>query len=53
MATWKVKVKEKNNAHVLTPEYIDGNDTMMRADIVAFFGLENDDVEWYEIEKTH
>lgn len=51
MKTWKAKIKERGNSHILTPEYSwfdSGGKT--RQEIIEFWGLENDDVEWYELE---
>lgn len=43
---WRVKMKEKGNDTILTPE-VWGEKT--KEDVIAFFGLENEDVEWYQI----
>ena len=50
MKTWKAKIKEKGNDHILTPEYswFDSGEKT-RQEIIEFCGLENDDVEWYEL----
>jgi len=51
MKKWKAKIKEKNNDHILTPEYSwFANGEKTRQEIIEFWGLENDDVEWYELE---
>ena len=39
-------MKEKGNDTILTPE-VWGEKT--KEDVIAFFGLENEDVEWYQI----
>lgn len=56
MITWKATIKEKNNEHILTPEYLvpdDGaHDYIDEKYLIDFWGLENDDVEWYKIEKV-
>lgn len=46
---WKIRVKERGSDHILTPEYIGYSD---REEMIDFFGLENPDVEWYEIEEV-
>lgn len=50
MKTWKAKIKERNNDHILTPEYSFFNcGEKTRKDMIPFWGLDNDDVEWYEL----
>ncbi len=44
---WKIRLKERTTGHILTPEYIGYHN---REEVIEFFGLENPDVEWYEIE---
>ena len=44
---WKVTIKEKNNPNLLTPEMIGNYD---ENDVIAFLGLQNEDVEWYRLE---
>lgn len=39
-------MKEKGNDTILTPE-VCGEKT--KEDVIAFLGLENEDVEWYQI----
>ncbi len=46
---WKIRLKERTAGHILTPEYIGYSD---REEVIKFFGLENPDVEWYEIEEV-
>ncbi|WP_217938936.1 MULTISPECIES: hypothetical protein [Muribaculaceae] len=46
---WKIKLKERTTGQILTPEYIGYKD---REKVIEFFGLENQDVEWYEIEEV-
>lgn len=46
---WKIRLKERGADHVLTPEYIGYHD---REEVIEFFGLENPEVEWYEIEEV-
>ena len=51
MKTWKAKIKERGNSHILTPEYSWFNSgEKTRREIIEYWGLENDDVEWYELE---
>ena len=56
MITWKATIKEKNNEHILTPEYLVpydvAHDYIDEKYLIDFWGLENDDVEWYKIEKV-
>jgi hypothetical protein len=56
MITWKATIKEKNNEHILTPEYLVPDDVahdyIDEKYLIDFWGLENDDVEWYKIEKV-
>ncbi len=46
---WKIKLKERTTGQILTPEYIGYKD---REKVIEFFGLENQDVEWYEIDEV-
>lgn len=46
---WKIRLKERTAGHILTPKYIGYSD---REEVIKFFGLENPDVEWYEIEEV-
>lgn len=46
---WKIRLKERTTGQILTPEYIGYQD---REKVIEFFGLENQDVEWYEIEEV-
>lgn len=52
MKTWKLKIKEKGNDTLLTPTYSfqDDDETKDRDFIIWFFGLNEKDVEWYELE---
>ncbi len=43
---WRAHVKEKGNDSILKPE-VWGVKT--KEDVIKFLGLDNDDVEWYEI----
>lgn len=51
MKTWKARIKEKNNDHILTPEYswFDSGEKT-RQEMIEFWGLNEPDVEWYELE---
>ena len=51
MKTWKAKIKEKGRESILTPEYSFFNaGEKTRQEIIEFWGLEGDDIEWYELE---
>lgn len=50
MKKFIVTIKEVNNPNLLTPEYWCGDETT-RADVVNHFGLNEPDVEWYQIEE--
>lgn len=43
---FKIRAKERTTGRIVTPEYI-GYKT--RDEIIEFFGLEESDIEWYEI----
>ena len=43
---YKIRAKERTTGRIVTPEYI-GPKT--RAQVIEFFGLEEPDIEWYEI----
>lgn len=45
---WKIRLKERTTGHICTPEHIGNLD---RAGIIKFFGLDEPDIEWYEIEE--
>jgi hypothetical protein len=62
METWKATIKEKGNEHLLTPEYCFSNqfdhikderqrEYEIRKFLVDFWGLDNEDVDWYRLEK--
>ena len=62
METWKATIKEKGNDHLLTPEYHLSNmfdhitderqrEYEIRKFLRKFWGLEKEDVEWYQLEK--
>lgn len=46
---WKIKLKERTTGQILILEYIGYED---REKVIEFFGLENQDIEWYEIEEV-
>lgn len=46
---FKIRAKERTTGQIVTPEYI-GYKT--RDEIIEFFGLEEPDIEWYEITET-
>ena len=46
MKCWNVEIKEKGNPHVIKTSLIGDHD---RRYCIEFFGLENDDVEWYHL----
>lgn len=50
MNTWKITIKEKGFDRPIVTSY---NGYGTKADVIAFFGLENSDVEWYKIEQIH
>ncbi len=43
---FKIRAKERTTGQIVTPEYI-GFKT--ETEIIEFFGLEEPDIEWYEI----
>ena len=43
-----ITIKEKNNPHVIETEYLGNVDEKF---LIDFFGLNDDDVEWYEIKE--
>lgn len=54
MVTWKATIKEVGNPHILTPTYLISNDEesfLDRQYFIDFWGLEEDDVEWYKLER--
>lgn len=50
MKTFQARIKEKNHDSILTPTYV-GNDHTTISYLIQFWGLDNDDVEWYDIEE--
>ena len=55
MVTWKATIKEKGNDNLLTPTYLISNEEeqyLNRQFFIDFWGLENDDVEWYRLERV-
>lgn len=64
METWKATIKERGNGNLLTPEYHLSNqfdyikderlrESEIRKFLVEFWGLDNEDVEWYQLEKIN
>lgn len=64
MITWQATIKEVDNEHLLTPTYSFPNGGMfsnisnesqreqeMQNFLIKFWGLEEDDVEWYKLER--
>lgn len=45
---WKVTIKEKTMSHPITSEFHGNYD---EEDVIKHYGLKEDDVEWYKIEK--
>lgn len=45
---FKIRAKERTTGQIVTPEYV-GNKT--REQVIEFFGLEEPDIERYEIEE--
>lgn len=45
---FKIRCKERTTGQILTPEYTGYKN---REQIIEFFGLEEPDIEWYEIEE--
>ena len=46
---FKIRTKERTTGQIVTPEYV-GNKT--REQVIEFFGLEEPDIEWYEISEV-
>ena len=59
MVTWKATIKERGNANILTPSYTfsedlyEQNEELTRKFLIKFWGLEQPDVEWYELKKIN
>ena len=56
MVTWKATIKEVGNEHLLTPTYSicncnDEEKYLNEQFFIDFWGLEEDDVEWYKLER--
>ena len=53
MITWTVRIKERGCDHILTPSYTlpDGDDKDENF-FIDFWGLNEPDVEWYEMRKN-
>jgi hypothetical protein len=50
--TYEAKIKEKGNPHVLTPSYTGDSETVNEEFLIKFWGLNEQDVESYEIIKV-
>ena len=46
MKVWKVRLKEVGNDHILEPSLVKDCD---RNYVIKWFGLDQPDIEWYEI----
>lgn len=62
MEVWRATIKERNNGNLLTPEYHFSNqfdhikderqrEHEIRKFLVDFWGLDDEDVDWYQLEK--
>lgn len=54
MITWQATIKEVGNPHILTPTYSISNEEekyLNEQFFIDFWGLDNDDVEWYKLER--
>lgn len=49
MKKFIIRIKEKGNYHIITTSHTGDRS---RESVVNFFGLEDPDVEWYEIEEA-
>lgn len=43
---YRIRAKERTSGRIVTPEYIGQKS---REEVIEFFGLEEADIEWYEI----
>ena len=50
--TYEARIKEKGNPHVLTPSYTGDSETVNEEFLIKFWGLNEPDVESYEIIKV-
>lgn len=48
MKTYKVQIKEKGNDHIINTS-LRCEDSRDEQYVIDWFGLDNDDVEWYKI----
>ena len=51
MRTWKVRLREKGSDHVIETSLT--KDDADRQYVIDWFGLNEPDVEWYEIEEPN
>lgn len=52
MKTYNLRIKERGNAHILTPSYSTSEEmteSVARNFLINFYGLNMPDIEWYEI----
>lgn len=50
--TWEATIKEKGNPSVLTPSYTGDAETVTREFLIDFWGLNDPDVESYELHQV-
>ena len=50
--TWEARIKEKGNPSVLTPSYTGDVETVTREFLIDFWGLNDPDVESYELRQV-
>ena len=50
--TWEAKIKEKGNPSILTPSYTSDSETVTREFLIDFWGLNEPDVESYELKQV-
>ena len=50
--TWEARIKEKGNPSVLTPSYTGDAETVTREFLIDFWGLNDPDVESYELRQV-
>lgn len=46
MKHWEARIKERCNPHIVTPSYYGDVD---REYLIKFWGLNEPDIEWYEL----
>lgn len=45
---WRITIKEVGRQHLIHTSHIG---SLQYAEVIAFFGLNNPDVEWYEVKE--